>query len=58
MSMTTSSTVPNASRTGLGIRRYFTAEGVHPYEEIEWELRDSVIQNWRTGAVAFEQKDV
>ncbi|MBA2426157.1 MAG: vitamin B12-dependent ribonucleotide reductase [Actinobacteria bacterium] len=58
MSMTTSSTVPDASRTGLGIRRYFTAEGVHPYDEIEWELRDSVIQNWRTGAVAFEQKDV
>jgi ribonucleoside-diphosphate reductase alpha chain len=42
----------------LAIRRYFTTEGVHPYDEIEWELRDALIQNYRTGEVAFEQKDV
>jgi ribonucleoside-diphosphate reductase alpha chain len=42
----------------LEIRRYFTTEGVHPYDEIEWELRDAVIQNYRTGAVAFEQRGV
>ena len=42
----------------LRIRRFFTSEGVHPYDEIEWELRDAVIQNFRTGAVAFEQKGV
>ncbi len=42
----------------LGVRRFFTTAGLHPYDEIEWELRDSVIQNWRTGEVAFEQKDV
>ncbi|HZA40356.1 MAG TPA: LAGLIDADG family homing endonuclease, partial [Actinomycetota bacterium] len=42
----------------LRIRRFFTTEGVHPYDEIEWELRDAVIQNYRTGAVAFEQKEV
>ncbi|HYO60855.1 MAG TPA: vitamin B12-dependent ribonucleotide reductase [Actinomycetota bacterium] len=43
---------------GLGIRRYFTDEGVHPYDEVEWELRDAVIQNYRTGEVAFEQKGI
>jgi ribonucleoside-diphosphate reductase alpha chain len=42
----------------LQIRRLFTREGVHPYDEIEWELRDAVIQNFKTGQVAFEQKDV
>ena len=42
----------------LELRRFFTTEGVHPYDEIEWELRDAVIQNFRTGEVAFEQKDV
>jgi ribonucleoside-diphosphate reductase alpha chain len=55
--------VPQASRAAateadLRIRRYFTTEGVHPYDEIEWELRDSVIQNFKTGEVAFEQKGV
>ncbi|MDQ3646198.1 MAG: vitamin B12-dependent ribonucleotide reductase, partial [Actinomycetota bacterium] len=42
----------------LEIKRFFTTEGVHPYDEIDWELRDSVIQNYRTGVVAFEQKGV
>ena len=45
-------------RSELKIRRYFTTEGVHPYDEVEWELRDAVIQNYRTGVVAFEQLGV
>ena len=28
-------------RTAIGIRRHFTTEGVHPYDEVEWERRDS-----------------
>jgi ribonucleoside-diphosphate reductase alpha chain len=42
----------------IGIRRTFTAEGVHPYDLIEWERRDARIVDWRTGAVAFEQLGV
>jgi ribonucleoside-diphosphate reductase alpha chain len=42
----------------LQVRRLFTTEGVHPYDEIEWELRDAVIQNFKTGEVAFEQKGI
>ncbi|MGH2748957.1 MAG: vitamin B12-dependent ribonucleotide reductase [Actinomycetota bacterium] len=42
----------------LKIRRYFTTTGVHPYDEIEWDLRDALIQNYKTGEVAFEQKGV
>jgi ribonucleoside-diphosphate reductase alpha chain len=42
-------------QTGLGIRRYFTTEGVHPYDEVTWERRDARITNYRDGSVAFEQ---
>ncbi|MDQ4144550.1 MAG: vitamin B12-dependent ribonucleotide reductase [Actinomycetota bacterium] len=42
----------------MRITRHFTTEGVHPYDEIEWELRDAIIQNYRTGEVAFEQKGI
>src|SRR6478609_8678562 len=45
-------------QTGIGIRRYFTTEGVHPYSELLWERRDARISNYRDGAVAFEQLDV
>ena len=42
----------------LVLSRRFTTAGRHPYDDIEWELRDAVIRNYRTGEVAFEQKDV
>ncbi|MCB9372104.1 MAG: vitamin B12-dependent ribonucleotide reductase [Microthrixaceae bacterium] len=44
--------------TGIGIRRHFTTEGVHPYDQVEWERRDARISNYRDGSVAFEQTDV
>ena len=45
-------------RTGIGIVRHFTTEGVHPYDEVVWERRDSRLTNYRDGSVAFEQLDV
>jgi ribonucleoside-diphosphate reductase alpha chain len=45
-------------RTSLGFRRLFTSPGVHPYEEVEWDLRDARISNWKDGTVAFEQLGV
>ena len=33
----------SAPRKGLRLERHFTREGVHPYDEIDWELRDAVI---------------
>src|ERR1700712_2255468 len=45
-------------QTGIGIRRHFTTEGVHPYDEVEWEKRDARITNFRDGAIAFEQLGV
>jgi ribonucleoside-diphosphate reductase alpha chain len=45
-------------RDGLTFKRYFTRDGVHPYDEIEWEHRDAVIPNYKDGGNAFEQRDV
>ena len=45
-------------REGLTFKRYFTREGVHPFDEVEWEQRDAVIPNYKEGGNAFEQRDV
>ncbi|MFZ9320639.1 MAG: vitamin B12-dependent ribonucleotide reductase, partial [Ilumatobacteraceae bacterium] len=42
----------------IGIRRHFTAPGVHPYDQVVWERRDAQIKNWKDGSVAFEQLGV
>jgi ribonucleoside-diphosphate reductase alpha chain len=44
--------------TGLTFKRYFTKDGVHPFDEIDWETRDAVIPNYKEGGNAFEQRDV
>jgi len=41
---------------GLSIRRYFTTAGKHPFDAIEWEVRDARIGHG--GKVSFEQRDV
>ncbi|WP_034311929.1 hypothetical protein, partial [Amycolatopsis lurida] len=43
---------------GLTVRRVFTTEGVHPYDQVTWEHRDVVMTNWRDGTVNFEQRGV
>ncbi len=43
---------------GLTFKRFFTKDGVHPFDEIEWEIRDAVIPNFKEGGNAFEQRDV
>jgi ribonucleoside-diphosphate reductase alpha chain len=48
---------PGTGVTGLEFERYFTRDGVDPFDEIDWELRSAVIANER-GEVVFEQRDV
>ncbi|MDQ4040896.1 MAG: vitamin B12-dependent ribonucleotide reductase, partial [Actinomycetota bacterium] len=45
-------------RTGEGLRieRRFTKPGVHPFDAVEWELRDARIGHG--DGVAFEQREV
>jgi ribonucleoside-diphosphate reductase alpha chain len=50
--------VDTGGRKGLKLERFFTDAATHPYDELEWELRDAVLKNWRDGTVSFEQRDV
>ena len=43
---------------GLTIERIYTTPGVHPYDEVTWERRDVVQNNWKTGETVFEQRGV
>ncbi len=48
----------SVTRDGLTIDRLFTTPGVHPYDDVEWERRDVLQTNWRTGETVFEQRGV
>jgi ribonucleoside-diphosphate reductase alpha chain len=41
---------------GLSIRRYFTTPGEHPFDTVEWEVRDARIGHG--DKVSFEQPEV
>jgi ribonucleoside-diphosphate reductase alpha chain len=45
-------------REGLTFKRFFTQEGTHPFDQVDWETRDAVIPNFKEGGNAFEQRDV
>ncbi len=46
-----------ATAPGLEFPRFFSHEGIDPFDEMEWELRAAVIGNEK-GEVVFEQHDV
>jgi ribonucleoside-diphosphate reductase alpha chain len=46
-----------AQSAGLHFERHFTRRGVSPYDAVEWEIRDAVIQDEK-GEKIFEQKAV
>ena len=50
-------TAPRSSSRGLSFQRYNTTPGVSPYDQVTWEHRDAVIQDWK-GKLIFEQKNV
>ncbi|TRW43953.1 vitamin B12-dependent ribonucleotide reductase [Georgenia yuyongxinii] len=60
MSVTPASGRKASARTskakGLAIPRVFSTAGTHPYDEVEWERRDIVQTNWKTGETIFEQR--
>ena len=45
------------TQKGLEFRRYFTREGISPYDAVEWEYRTAAITS-ESGEVIFEQKNV
>jgi ribonucleoside-diphosphate reductase alpha chain len=46
-----------ATSRGLTFERRWTTPGVHPYDEVTWELRNASIAN-ESGKTVFEQRDV
>jgi ribonucleoside-diphosphate reductase alpha chain len=40
------------------MERLYTTAGQHPYDDVTWERRDVVQNNWKTGEVVFEQQGV
>ena len=44
-------------RPGLTVERFFTRQGVDPFETVEWERRDAVISG-ADGKIFFEQRGV
>ncbi len=52
----TATSSPKNGLQGLSVERRFSTAGVHPFDEIEWELRDAVIGN--PESPAFEQRGV
>jgi len=51
------STPVSSIAPGLEYERFFTREGIDPFDEIEWDIRSAVIGNEK-GNVVFEQRDV
>jgi ribonucleoside-diphosphate reductase alpha chain len=52
----TAAKTAQTSREGLAVERRYTTPGVHPFDEIDWELRDAVIGD--PDDPAFEQREV
>ncbi|MGA8182168.1 MAG: vitamin B12-dependent ribonucleotide reductase [Terriglobia bacterium] len=44
-------------QVGIEMKRLFSTEGVHPFDEIDWEVRTASIQNEK-GETIFEQRNV
>ncbi len=52
----TATSAPKNGLKGLAIERRFSSPGTHPFDQIEWEIRDAVIGD--PAAPAFEQRGV
>jgi hypothetical protein len=46
-----------SAEKGLKLSRFFSTEGTHPFDQLQWDLRTASITNER-GEIIFEQKDV
>jgi ribonucleoside-diphosphate reductase alpha chain len=52
----TAASAPKNGLQGLAVERRFSTPGAHPFDEVEWEIRDAVIGD--PAQPAFEQRGV
>src|ERR687891_1191060 len=52
----TATSAQSTGLAGLAIERRFSSPGTHPFDEVEWEIRDAVIGDPENPA--FEQRRV
>src|SRR5207237_6510027 len=45
--------IPRVGATGLEIERYFTEAGAHPFDLVEWEIRDAEVGKFKQEGVEF-----
>ena len=45
------------SGKGLGFKRLYSSRKVHPFDAVQWEVREALIAN-ESGEIIFQQKDV
>src|SRR5215831_9117475 len=60
MTQLSSGDAASVSRVSAGIqfKRVWTRPSGMPYSQVDLELRDIVLRDWRTGELVFEQRDV
>ncbi|HUP74724.1 MAG TPA: vitamin B12-dependent ribonucleotide reductase [Acidimicrobiales bacterium] len=47
-----------SDQVAIGVRRWFTTEGVDPYDMVQWHSRDARLTDHRDGTVIFEQMGI
>lgn len=47
----------SGQKTGLKVEHFFSTPGVHPFDEIQWEIRSARISS-DTGQAVFEQNNI
>ena len=53
-----SGSTKKSKSSGLSLERLWSTPGEHPYDQVNWERRDVVQTNWKTGETVFEQRGV
>ena len=46
------------SESRIGLEHHFSKPDIHPFDDVEWEMRSAEIKDWKTGKVSFRQDDL
>ena len=47
-----------SEQVAIGVRRWFTTDGIDPYDMVDWHTRDARLIDHRDGSVIFEQSGI